>query len=76
MVVLWVVFEDLGLLWVIEAANELIKAELLSPLLAVDEPGIEVSTPPSPTPIILCVHLLGESNIELSGAEKSQLGRS
>ena len=76
MVVLWVVLEDLSLLWVIEAANELVKAELLSPLLAVDEPVIQVSTPPSPARIILCVHLLGESNIELSGAEKSQLGRS
>ena len=71
MIVLWVVLEDLGLLWVVEVTNEFVKAELLSPLLAVDEPGIEVSTPPSPTRIILSVHLLGEGNIELSGAEES-----
>jgi hypothetical protein len=37
-VVLWVVFEDLGLLRVIEVANKFIETELFSPLLAVDEP--------------------------------------
>lgn len=37
-VVLGVVFEDLGLLGVLESTDELISAELLPPLLAVDEP--------------------------------------
>ena len=38
-VVLRVVFEDLGLLFVVKAPDEVVNAELLSPFLAFYEPG-------------------------------------
>jgi hypothetical protein len=39
-VVLWIVFEDLGFLLVIEVTDKVIKIEFLAPVLAVDEPVI------------------------------------
>jgi hypothetical protein len=38
MVVLWVVFEDLGLLRVIEVSDQVVKIELCPPGLALEEP--------------------------------------
>ena len=38
MVVLWVVFEDLGLLGVLEVLDQVVEVNLLPPGLAVNEP--------------------------------------
>lgn len=38
-VVLRIVLEDLGLLLVVEGANEVVGAEFFPPLLTIDEPG-------------------------------------
>lgn len=37
-VVLWIVFENLGLLLVVEVADEIVEAKFRAPFLAVDEP--------------------------------------
>ena len=42
-VILWVVFENLLLLLIIEVANQIIQTKFLSPLLGVDKPARLIS---------------------------------
>jgi hypothetical protein len=81
-VVLRVVLEHLRPLLVVKGAHQLFDADtrvLGPPLLAVGEPGAESLC----CPFVLVyphshayVHFLGELDIELAGAEESQLGMS
>lgn len=78
MVVLRVVLEDFGALFVVECSDEVVNAslELFSPFLAVGKPGacslVSQSLPKQRyCRVIDCLHLLCKVDVELSCAEKS-----
>lgn len=77
-VVLWVVGQQLLLLLVFECPHKVVHttSKGLAPLLAFDEP---IRGQSAVTPCLfplLCLHLLGELNIELSSSQESQEGQS
>lgn len=79
MVVLRVVLEDLFALLVLEGADEVVDAalELFAPLLVVEEPArrADGSGPGEAEGRRRDIHLLAELDVELAGAQESQLGR-
>jgi len=78
MIVLRIVLEHLRPLLVVKGAHQLLYADagiLSPPFLAVDEP-VECQQCPqtlSSYNLPICLHLLGEFDIELACAEESQL---
>lgn len=77
-VVLRVVLEDLGLLLVLESLQQVVDTatELLSPLLAIDEPNTRVSALVLPlADICQNIHLLSMLDVELSGAQETEHGQ-
>ena len=62
-VVLWVVFEDLGLLGVLEVLDQVVEVEFFPPGLAVHEPDHRLVHLPS-SRVAGNIHLLRQLNIE------------
>jgi hypothetical protein len=74
-VVLWVELEYLGPLLVVKSANQLLDAHatvVSPPLLAVDKPAKQLVLHTT-RHMCMCIHFLGELDIELSRTEESQL---
>lgn len=76
-IVLWVVLEDLLLLGVVPCRKDLIELGVFPPLLALDEPAMPSVNMPlrQGHASWMCLHLLGELNIELASAQEPQLFR-
>lgn len=58
-IILWIVFEDLRLLFIVEASNQFINTKIFPPLLAVYEPGILLALADPCEP----VHLTSSSQV-------------
>lgn len=58
-IILWIVLEDLGLLFIIEASNQFVNPEIFPPLLAVYKPRIFLALAEACEP----VHLTSSSQV-------------
>ena len=74
-VILWVVLENLRLLFVLEVLDQIVhtSTKLFPPRLAINEPESMVSTSPDVVYPMDYTHFLGEVDIELACPQKSKL---